>query len=146
MHYHLHHHVPKTKFGKRLRTHHMRHHFQDHRYGFGVSSPLWDAIMGTLPRSRARPTARHGFAIRSRPRAPAQHKSRRLSRRSEVLRAGVRYATLDGGSRPSSTAITLSATALAIPSRDGIVAEPMCGSSTARGAASSRGETSGSFS
>jgi sterol desaturase/sphingolipid hydroxylase (fatty acid hydroxylase superfamily) len=30
----------------------MRHHFQDHRYGFGVSSPLWDAIMGTLPRSR----------------------------------------------------------------------------------------------
>ena len=27
----------------------MRHHFQDHRYGFGVSSPLWDAIMGTLP-------------------------------------------------------------------------------------------------
>ncbi len=30
----------------------MRHHFQDHRYGFGVSSPLWDAIMGTLPRRR----------------------------------------------------------------------------------------------
>jgi sterol desaturase/sphingolipid hydroxylase (fatty acid hydroxylase superfamily) len=52
MHYHLHHHVPKTAFGKRLRTHHMRHHFQDHRYGFGVSSPLWDAIMGTLPKSR----------------------------------------------------------------------------------------------
>ena len=51
-HYHLHHHVPKTKFGKRLRQHHMRHHFQDHRYGFGVSSPLWDAIMGTLPRGR----------------------------------------------------------------------------------------------
>jgi dihydroceramide fatty acyl 2-hydroxylase len=52
MHYHLHHHVPRTRFGKRLRTHHMRHHFQDHRYGFGVSTPLWDAIMGTLPRSR----------------------------------------------------------------------------------------------
>jgi sterol desaturase/sphingolipid hydroxylase (fatty acid hydroxylase superfamily) len=30
----------------------MRHHFQDHRYGFGVSSPLWDAIIGTMPRSR----------------------------------------------------------------------------------------------
>jgi dihydroceramide fatty acyl 2-hydroxylase len=52
MHYHVHHHVPKTKFGRTLRTHHMRHHFQDHRYGFGVSSPLWDAIMGTLPRRR----------------------------------------------------------------------------------------------
>ena len=58
MHYHLHHHVPKTSFGKRLRTHHMRHHFQDHRYGFGVSSPLWDAIMGTLPRRRQAPSGR----------------------------------------------------------------------------------------
>ena len=47
---------------------------------------------------------------------------------------------------PSSTAITLSATARAMPSRAGTVAEPMCGSSTQRGASSSRGETSGSFS
>jgi sterol desaturase/sphingolipid hydroxylase (fatty acid hydroxylase superfamily) len=44
--------VPKTKFGKQIRTHHMRHHFQDHRYGFGVSTPLWDAIMQTMPRRR----------------------------------------------------------------------------------------------
>jgi dihydroceramide fatty acyl 2-hydroxylase len=51
-HYHLHHHTPRTAFGKRLREHHMRHHFQDHRYGFGVSSPLWDAIFRTVPRSR----------------------------------------------------------------------------------------------
>ena len=27
----------------------MRHHFQDHRYGFGVSSPLWDVVFRTLP-------------------------------------------------------------------------------------------------
>ena len=32
---------------------HMRHHFQDHRYGFGVSSPLWDVVFRTLPRRRA---------------------------------------------------------------------------------------------
>jgi len=51
-HYYVHHFVPKTKVGKRLREAHMRHHFQDHRYGFGVSSPIWDAVMGTLPRSR----------------------------------------------------------------------------------------------
>jgi dihydroceramide fatty acyl 2-hydroxylase len=51
-HYHVHHHVPKTQFGKKLREHHMRHHFQDHRYGFGVSSPLWDAFFQTLPRRR----------------------------------------------------------------------------------------------
>ena len=51
-HYHVHHHTPRTKLGKRLREQHMRHHFQDHRYGFGVSSPLWDIAFGTLPRRR----------------------------------------------------------------------------------------------
>jgi dihydroceramide fatty acyl 2-hydroxylase len=52
-HYYLHHAVPKTDFGKRLREQHMRHHFQDHRYGFGVSTPFWDAVFGTLPRRRS---------------------------------------------------------------------------------------------
>ena len=52
MHYYLHHFVPRSELGKQLREQHMRHHFQDHRYGFGVSSPIWDAVMGTLPRSR----------------------------------------------------------------------------------------------
>jgi dihydroceramide fatty acyl 2-hydroxylase len=52
MHYYLHHFVPKSALGKRLREQHMRHHFQDHRYGFGVSSPLWDAVFRTLPRTR----------------------------------------------------------------------------------------------
>ena len=51
-HYHLHHHAPRTKLGRRLREQHMRHHFQDHRYGFGVSSPLWDVVFRTLPRRR----------------------------------------------------------------------------------------------
>ena len=43
---------PEAELGKRLREQHMRHHFQDHRYGFGVSSPLWDAVFRTLPRTR----------------------------------------------------------------------------------------------
>jgi sterol desaturase/sphingolipid hydroxylase (fatty acid hydroxylase superfamily) len=51
-HYYLHHFVPRSRFGKRLREAHMRHHFQDHRYGFGVSSPIWDAVFRTLPRTR----------------------------------------------------------------------------------------------
>ena len=51
-HYYVHHAVPRTKFGKRLREHHMRHHFQDHRYGYGVSSPIWDVAFRTQPRSR----------------------------------------------------------------------------------------------
>jgi dihydroceramide fatty acyl 2-hydroxylase len=52
-HYYVHHFVPRSALGKRLREQHMRHHFQDHRYGFGVSSPLWDIVFRTLPRRRA---------------------------------------------------------------------------------------------
>jgi sterol desaturase/sphingolipid hydroxylase (fatty acid hydroxylase superfamily) len=51
-HYWLHHFVPRSAIGKRLREQHMRHHFQDHRFGFGVSSPIWDAVFRTLPRNR----------------------------------------------------------------------------------------------
>ncbi len=53
-HYYLHHFVPRSSFGKRLRESHMRHHFQDHRYGFGVSSPFWDRVFRTVPRTRNR--------------------------------------------------------------------------------------------
>src|SRR3954465_10705768 len=53
-HYYVHHFVPRTDFGKRLREHHMRHHFQDHRYGYGVSSPLWDFVFRTQPRKRSK--------------------------------------------------------------------------------------------
>jgi dihydroceramide fatty acyl 2-hydroxylase len=51
-HYYVHHFAPKTNLGKKIREHHMRHHFQDHRFGYGVSSPLWDYIFRTVPRSR----------------------------------------------------------------------------------------------
>jgi dihydroceramide fatty acyl 2-hydroxylase len=51
-HFHLHHHTPRTQLGRRLREQHMRHHFQDHRYGYGVSSPLWDYVFRTVPRQR----------------------------------------------------------------------------------------------
>jgi dihydroceramide fatty acyl 2-hydroxylase len=46
-HYHLHHHKPKTRMGKRLRELHMRHHFQDDTTGFGISAPYWDSAFGT---------------------------------------------------------------------------------------------------
>jgi sterol desaturase/sphingolipid hydroxylase (fatty acid hydroxylase superfamily) len=49
-HYYVHHFKkPKTRWGRFLRRHHMTHHFADHDGGFGVSSPLWDFILGTLP-------------------------------------------------------------------------------------------------
>jgi sterol desaturase/sphingolipid hydroxylase (fatty acid hydroxylase superfamily) len=52
MHYALHHHVPKSKMGKKLRELHMRHHFQDDERGFGISAPYWDRVFGTYPRGR----------------------------------------------------------------------------------------------
>jgi len=53
-HYYVHHFVPKSDLGKKLREQHMRHHFQDHRFGYGVSSPVWDLVFRTLPRKRGR--------------------------------------------------------------------------------------------
>jgi sterol desaturase/sphingolipid hydroxylase (fatty acid hydroxylase superfamily) len=53
-HYYVHHFVPRSRLGKKLREQHMRHHFQDHRYGYGVSSPIWDVAFRTLPKKRNR--------------------------------------------------------------------------------------------
>ena len=53
LHYHVHHHKPRTPVGRKLRELHMRHHFQDHDAGFGVSAPYWDHVFGT-PQRRAR--------------------------------------------------------------------------------------------
>jgi len=49
LHYHVHHHRPKTSLGRRLRELHMRHHFQNHERGYGVSAPFWDHVFGTAP-------------------------------------------------------------------------------------------------
>ena len=54
VHYAVHHHVPRTAVGRRLRELHMRHHFQDHERGFGVSAPYWDHVFGTPPQRRVR--------------------------------------------------------------------------------------------
>ena len=50
LHYHVHHHTPKTRLGKTLRELHMRHHFQNHERGYGVSAPFWDHVFGTAPK------------------------------------------------------------------------------------------------
>jgi sterol desaturase/sphingolipid hydroxylase (fatty acid hydroxylase superfamily) len=49
LHYHVHHHRPRSALGRRLRELHMRHHFQDDERGFGVSAPWWDRVFGTAP-------------------------------------------------------------------------------------------------
>ena len=53
VHFALHHHTPRSAIGRRLRELHMRHHFQDHERGFGVSAPWWDVVFGTAPRRRS---------------------------------------------------------------------------------------------
>ena len=53
-HYHVHHHAPRSRLGKLVRELHMRHHFQDHTRGFGVSAPFWDYLFGTPLRRPAR--------------------------------------------------------------------------------------------
>jgi len=54
IHYHLHHHSPRTRLGKWLRELHMRHHFQDDERGFGISAPYWDRVFGTMHVRRGR--------------------------------------------------------------------------------------------
>lgn len=49
-HYRLHRGRHRTRWGRRLREQHMRHHFQDETRGFGVSVPWWDHVFGTAPR------------------------------------------------------------------------------------------------
>lgn len=46
-HYAIHHFNMHSKFWLAVKNHHMKHHYQDSTKGFGVSSPLWDIIIGT---------------------------------------------------------------------------------------------------
>lgn len=49
LHYATHHFSLKSSTGLWLKHHHMRHHYQDDHFGYGVSSPLWDYVFGTMP-------------------------------------------------------------------------------------------------
>jgi sterol desaturase/sphingolipid hydroxylase (fatty acid hydroxylase superfamily) len=44
-HYAMHHFNFKSGIFKKIKHHHMKHHYQEPEKGFGVSSPLWDALM-----------------------------------------------------------------------------------------------------
>lgn len=50
-HYAVHHVRPRTKLGRYLKKHHFRHHYMDPRKNYGVSSPAWDLVWGTLNRT-----------------------------------------------------------------------------------------------
>jgi sterol desaturase/sphingolipid hydroxylase (fatty acid hydroxylase superfamily) len=48
IHYATHHFPMRSRLGKYLKRHHMIHHYKAPDARFGVSSPLWDLVMGTM--------------------------------------------------------------------------------------------------
>jgi sterol desaturase/sphingolipid hydroxylase (fatty acid hydroxylase superfamily) len=50
LHYAEHHLSMKWGFLKHLKRYHLLHHFKTPEVRFGVSSPLWDVVFGTLPK------------------------------------------------------------------------------------------------
>jgi len=46
-HYAIHHFNMHSKFWLAIKNHHIKHHFEDPNLGYGVSSPVWDKIIGT---------------------------------------------------------------------------------------------------
>jgi sterol desaturase/sphingolipid hydroxylase (fatty acid hydroxylase superfamily) len=49
IHYATHHWPMKGPVGRFLKEYHMKHHYVDDHTAYGVSSPLWDVLLGTLP-------------------------------------------------------------------------------------------------
>ncbi len=46
-HYAVHHYNMHNRVWLAIKNHHMKHHYMDSTKGFGVSSPVWDEVMGT---------------------------------------------------------------------------------------------------
>jgi hypothetical protein len=38
--------VPKTRYGKYMKKYHLRHHFQNDSYWYGITSPIGDMVFG----------------------------------------------------------------------------------------------------
>lgn len=47
LHYSFHHAKMPSEILRKLKNHHMRHHYETDAKGFGVSSPIWDWVFGT---------------------------------------------------------------------------------------------------
>jgi len=58
VHWRIHFRRPTSRRQRRLRDHHLAHHFVDPRAYHGVTSHAWDRVFGTLPASREADYAR----------------------------------------------------------------------------------------
>lgn len=54
VHYAVHAYAPPKNFLKTLWVHHSIHHYKDPEVAYGVSTPLWDYLLGTMPRKQQR--------------------------------------------------------------------------------------------
>ena len=52
VHYIVHAYPPPKNFLKALWVNHSIHHYKDHERAFGVSTPLWDYVLGTMPEKK----------------------------------------------------------------------------------------------
>ena len=57
IHFAVHHFRPRTAIGRYLKKLHYRHHYDDARKDFGVSTPVWDVAFGTHTPAGRRPRA-----------------------------------------------------------------------------------------
>jgi sterol desaturase/sphingolipid hydroxylase (fatty acid hydroxylase superfamily) len=51
-HYAIHHFAMNSAVGKYLKNHHMKHHFVTNGARWGVTSPIWDIVFGTMKERR----------------------------------------------------------------------------------------------
>lgn len=49
IHYATHHFKMNGRIGKFLKVYHLKHHYGDDQTAYGVSNPLWDYVLGTVP-------------------------------------------------------------------------------------------------
>jgi sterol desaturase/sphingolipid hydroxylase (fatty acid hydroxylase superfamily) len=56
-HFAVHHFRPRTRLGRFLKQHHMRHHYVSYESNFGVSAPFWDFVIGTVDEKKANASA-----------------------------------------------------------------------------------------
>jgi sterol desaturase/sphingolipid hydroxylase (fatty acid hydroxylase superfamily) len=57
IHYATHHAPLKNSFWQKIKHHHVLHHYHDPEKGFGVSSPIWDHVFGTVDPTEQKHTA-----------------------------------------------------------------------------------------
>lgn len=59
VHYVVHRYKPPKNFLKTLWIHHSIHHYKEDDKAFGVSSPLWDYVFGTMPSKKSKSPMNH---------------------------------------------------------------------------------------